>query len=134
MLKRSPKPKPKLKPKIIPPTDVEIKPPAAKLLLSGINPGDPYNGYKVRNRNEHEAELSKARVDSYRDRQVDITKDGEKKDHPRACCTVAYDGDILNMLVAMGQILDTETDDPKEVGKAISGMLAESAQHWKAEH
>ena len=120
-----------------PPQIVEhiIKSPAAaQLLLSGFNPGDPHNRWKIRNRDDHEAELRDARVDKHRKLQVDITKDGEKKSHPRVCCTVAYDGDILNMLVAMGQILDTETDDPKEVGKAISEMLAEAAQDWKSKH
>jgi len=108
---------------------IRLCPDAGQLSLSTST-----HRYMVLNRDEEKAELSKARVDAYRARQVDITEDGEKKSHPRACCTVAFDEDILNMLVAMGQILDAETDDTKEVGKAISEMLAESAQHWKAEH
>ena len=106
-----------------------ISPPAAELLLSTRS-----HRYFVRNRDEHEAEMNLARVDRWRGRQVDIMEDGKKKSHPRACCSVAYDGDILNMLVEMGQILDGETDDAREVGKAISEMLAEAAQDWKAKH
>jgi hypothetical protein len=108
---------------------ITLSPDAGQLSLSTRT-----HRYMVLNRDEHEAELRKARVDNYRERQVDITKDGEKKPHPRACCIVAYDGDILNMLVAMGQILDAEANDSKEVGKAISEMLAEAAQDWKAKH
>jgi hypothetical protein len=109
--------------------DIMLSPPAAQLSLSPTT-----WRYMVLNRDEKKAELNKARVDSYRERQVDIMEDGEKKPHPRACCTVAYDATILDMLVAMGQILDAETDDTKEVGKAISEMLAEAAQDWKAKH
>jgi hypothetical protein len=108
---------------------IRLSPDAGQLSLSTST-----HRYMVLNRDEKKAELSRARVDNYRERQVDITKDGEKKPHPRACCTVAYDAGILDMLVAMGQILDAETDDPKEVGKAISEMLAEAAQDWKAKH
>jgi hypothetical protein len=109
--------------------DTRLSPDAGQLSLS-----TKVHRYMVLNRDEDEAKLRKARVDSYRERQVDITKDGEKIPHPRACCSVAYDGDILDMLVGMGQILDHETTDCKEVGKAISDMIAEAAQDWKAKH
>jgi hypothetical protein len=133
MLKRSPQRTLKTYPPIVS-IGIVISPPVGQLSLSTGNPGSPHNGYKVLNRDENEAELSKARVDKYRARQVDIMKDGEKKPHPRACCNVVYDEDILNMLVGMGQILDAETEDSKEVGKAISEMLAEAAQDWKTKH
>jgi hypothetical protein len=100
---------------------IMLSPPTYQLRISRKHPIHP----------EREAELNRARVATHRERQVDIMPNGKKKKHPRDCCTVLYDEDILNMLVGTGQILDHETEDAREVGKAISEMLAEAAQDWK---
>ena len=101
--------------------DIRKSPPAAQLSLSTST-----HRYMVLNRDEHEAELRKARVDAYRERQVDITEDGEKKLHPRSRCYVTYDGIALEGLVKLGQILDHETGDARIVGEALSDIIAEA--------
>jgi hypothetical protein len=101
--------------------DVVLIPPAAQLRLICCKPKRKYIDH------EHEAELNRERVASWRERQADPK-------HTRACCTVAYEGHVLDGLVKLGQIQDNETGDPRIVGKALSDMLAEAAQDWKAKH
>jgi hypothetical protein len=98
---------------------IRLCPDAGQLTLSTST-----HRYMVKNRDEEKAKLNQVRVDAFREREA----------HQQSCCTIRYDGDVLNMLVGTGHILDAETDDTKEVGKAISDMIAEAAQHWKAEH
>ena len=107
---------PSLPPRIV--EHIVLSPDGAQLRLSSRHPKRNHTD------REREAEMNQARVDRWRA--------NDKK--ARACYSVACDGDVLNMLVGMGQILDTETGDDKIVGEAISEMLAETAQHWKAKH
>jgi hypothetical protein len=104
---------------------IVITPPTTQLRLSSHKPKREHTDH------ERDAQRNREAVERWRERQYDITKDGKKKSHPRSCCTTVYDGDVLDMLVGMGQILDHETGDPKIVGQAISDMLAEAAQAWK---
>jgi hypothetical protein len=48
--------------------DIMLSPAAGQLSLSTGNPGNPHNGYKVLNRDEHKAQGTKARVDNHRAR------------------------------------------------------------------
>jgi hypothetical protein len=106
--------------------DHVIVPRAAQLVISSRHPKREHTDH------ERDAQLNREAVNAWRERQYD--KQHKNKINPRACYTVEGDGDLLNMLVGMGQILDSETGDPKIVGEAISDMLAEAAQDWKAKH
>jgi hypothetical protein len=96
--------------------DHVLTPPARQLRLSSIHPS--------RKRTDHarEAELNRDRQDRWRERQIDSKSCGG---------TVEWGGDVLTMLIEMGQIQDDETGDPKVVARAISDMLEEAAQAWR---
>jgi hypothetical protein len=98
-------------------------PPAAQLTLSSRHPRREHTD------KEREDRLNREAVERWRERQHD--KRHKNRINPRSCYTVEVDGDVLDMLMGMGQILDNETGDVKIVGKAISDMLAEAAQAWK---
>jgi hypothetical protein len=115
-------------PKIWECIDHTITPRAGRLKLSSRHPKKEHTDH-VR-----AAEMNLARVDGWRERQYDIDRDGNKTSHFRSRCMITYDGDVLDMLVDMREIRDNETGDAKIVGEAISDMLAEAAQDWKAKH
>ena len=99
-----------------PPQIIELfMPPAARLRISSRHPKREHTD------REREAELNREAQARWR----------VNDKRARVCYIVACDSDVLDMLVGMGQILDTETGDDKIVGKAISDMLAEAAQDWK---
>lgn len=106
-------------------------PSAAQLVLSSRHP-----------RREHTDkarmdELNREAVARWRVRQFDVYPDGrpnKNRTKKRTSCNTQFDEDILNMLVGMGQILDSETDDPRIVGETIYEFMAELARNWKAEH
>jgi hypothetical protein len=84
-----------------------LTPPAAQLTLSSRHPK------RERTDHEHEAELNRNRQDRWRERDAMQLSCGG---------TVTWSGDVLTMLVGMGQIQDNETDNPKIVSQAIPGL------------
>ena len=106
--------------------DHEISPRAGQLALSSRRPKKEHTD------KEREARMNREGVERWRERQYD--KQDLTMENPRSCYTIEADADALDMLVGMGQIQDNETGDAKEVGKAISEMLAEAARAWKKTH
>jgi len=46
----------------------------------------------------------------------------------RACCTVEFDGAVIDFLIRLGWLLEREAADRKLVGKAIGALIAASAR------
>jgi hypothetical protein len=77
--------------------------------------------------------MNREAQDRWRSRQHDPVY--KNKADNRRCCTVEYNGALLDMLVTREWLDEDETGNPKAVGQAISDMLAEAgAAHWKATH
>jgi hypothetical protein len=44
---------------------------------------------------------------------------------------VEYDADVLDLLIALGWLREGEADDPKQVGRAITALMEDTAKKFR---
>jgi hypothetical protein len=70
-------------------------------------------------RDDRRRALARARLRTHR----------KRLNHGQACTSVIYTGSIVNLLVRSGWLRDSTACDREHVGRAISALLTDIAEH-----